>query len=145
MNTFFFQAATLEEAPLLYKWRQDPLTQRMSLQQHEISYEQHLSWLQKVLTDPERSLFIFYDAQKKPLGTLRLDLKEEGKEISWTLAPENRGRGLGKQMLQAFLNQFPGTYIAWVKKENIASQKMCEAAGFKRLREQSDLYYYKFS
>lgn len=139
---FFFRLAIFEDASLLYKWRNDPLTQAMSHQSRQETYENHLMWLKDSLSDPKRSLYI-YMLKQEPVGTLRLDEKEEGIELSWTINPLYRNKGIGKTMLTQFLKEHPGNYLAQVKKENIASQKICEAAGFRQIGENDNLLFYK--
>jgi predicted acetyltransferase len=51
----------------------------------------------------------------------------------WTIAPEARGRGYGKKMVcQALLLPVAKgqKILAQIKKENVASQKIAESAGF---------------
>lgn len=144
MNRYFsFKLATIKNADLLYEWRTDPLTREMSLNTHKESYENHLLWLETALKNPQRQIYLYFDPDFKALGTVRCDQKENFIEISWTINPHYRGKGFGKQMLAQFIQKNPGYYRAQVKIENMASQKICESAGFVRVDQKDDLFFYE--
>lgn len=147
MISFSFRPATFEDAPLLYECRNDPLSRSMSFHSEEISYETHLNWLKKSLSSSTRELYIFLSHTNnslKAIGVLRRDLQGSTYELSWSLVPSARSQGYGKIMLIEFLKQFPASYIAKIKKENIASQKICEAAGFHLEQESLSILYYGY-
>jgi len=84
----------------------------------------------------------------QPVGTIRSDyhLEENCYELSWTVAPEARGRGTGKWMVAILANQLHDKNIrAEVKSENIGSIKIAEYAGMKLQGMDFDdiCYYYR--
>ena len=140
--------ATMEDARRLYEWRNDPDTRANSVHTEEIPWENHLSWLEKTLKDHKRDLYVVEEAGE-PCGTIRLD--DDGEnwfEISWTVAPEFRGKGIGKKMTQKFFDEYLGDkkerVIARVKKENIASIKMIKSLGFVFKQEEGGLEIWRY-
>src|SRR5262245_39667124 len=94
-----FRKATLNDADLLLRWRNDEESSKNSRKPELISRNQHLRWLKRTLADPDRILLIG-ERSNMPLGTIRFDrLKPESWEMSWTVAPEFRGRGIGKSLV----------------------------------------------
>lgn len=119
--------ATIDDASLLLEWRNDPLTREASVNTDPVGWDGHVEWFRSSLTNPNRKLLVV-EVNEEPVGTVRIDYGDET-EISWTVAPSARGRSLGKQMVQAALPD--GPVIAHIKRENIASQRIAQAAGFK--------------
>ena len=134
-ETVRLRPATLEDAQRLFAWRNDPLTRAQSLQQQPVVWEDHLQWLQASLQNPARQLFIAESAgltgQEQPLtlGTVRADKTEETYELSWTVAPEERGKGWGRKMVAALIEILPAqaSYTAIVLHSNPASQRIAES------------------
>ena len=131
-ETVRLRPATLEDAQRLFAWRNDPLTRAQSLQQQPVEWQAHLNWLQASLQNPDRQLFIAESAgltgQEQPLtlGTVRADKTEETYELSWTVAPEERGKGWGSKMVAALIERLPAGagYKAIVLLTNPASHRI---------------------
>lgn len=122
--------ATLGDARLLFDWRNDPETCAASLSPGPVSWDGHIGWLERVIGDPNRMLLIF--EEDGPVGTVRLD----GGELSWTVSPDHRGRGIGKAMVLEAMSL--GPTFARIKRDNLASQRVAYHAGF-RLAEDGPL------
>jgi RimJ/RimL family protein N-acetyltransferase len=124
--------ATLKDAELLLKWRNDPETRRQSRNTGEAFMEGHIAWLIKSLAMPSRKLYIAED-DGMPVGTVRADEDTDGyTEISYTVAPSARGKGYGKRMVVQFVQeQLMGKKIkAEIKKgDNEASEGIAKALG----------------
>lgn len=116
---------TIQDAELLLDWRNDPQTRQASHNTGEIQIEEHISWLESTLNNVNRSLFI---AEEKdvPVGTVRSDYSDGVYELSWTVTPFARGRGVGKRMVSILANQISGPIRAEVKSENEASIRIAE-------------------
>jgi UDP-2,4-diacetamido-2,4,6-trideoxy-beta-L-altropyranose hydrolase len=126
-----FRPATPDDAPLLRAWRNDPETRRWSFTSNEVRSDEHAAWLRKVLADPNRRLLIAFARDGQPVGTVRVDaLDAPACELSWTVAPEARGRGLGKEMVRAAAHGLGGELVARIKNGNTASERIAAFAGF---------------
>ena len=79
------------ESRLLWEWRNDPLTRKMSREPAEISWENHKNWFRRVDQDPKKLIFIAY-GDSVPVGMIRFDwIDRESAEININLSPEKRG------------------------------------------------------
>ena len=134
-----FRKATEKDSENLFNWRNDPETRAESLNTAPVLREAHEAWLARTLKNPKRILFIV-EEENEAVGAMRADKleNEDGYELSWTVAPNVRGRGVGKQMLiQAISGEINApVFKAVIKRENIASIKMAQAAGFKQESEE---------
>jgi len=67
-----------------------------------VGREEHARWLRGILASPKRKIFIA-ELNGSPVGTVRYDLDGADYELSWTVAPECRGRGVGKSIVRALM------------------------------------------
>jgi len=127
--------ATDADAELLLSWRNDPRTRAWSRTTDVVTTADHRDWLARVLADPDRRLFVA-EHGGRPVGTVRFD-RESGRtwEVSITVAPEARGRGLAVPVLLAAERALDAaaevTAIhANVHRDNAASQALFRRAGY---------------
>jgi UDP-2,4-diacetamido-2,4,6-trideoxy-beta-L-altropyranose hydrolase len=141
--TLILRAATEADARRLFDWRNDPLTRNNSLETGQVSWEEHRRWLAAALARPDRRLLVAeYDGEV--VGTVRLDQHTEGCELSWTVAPAQRGRGVGKAIVAAAVALAgPGALIARIKRGNAASLRIAEACGFVAAGSEGDVLIYR--
>ena len=137
-----FKPASMDDAALLLKWRNDPLTRSMSVATEEIDWESHIEWLTGKISRNDSDIYVVHH-KDLPIASIRCEQKEGYSEISWVMAPEHRGRGLGKQMLLEFVRRYKNKYLATIRIENIASQKICTFAGFNNFTNDGGLLFYK--
>lgn len=117
--------ATMDDAETLFRWRNDPLTRQNSFTTDEVPWESHIKWLEASFQNPNRALYI------AECGTVRADIQGDRVELSWTVAPEIRGKGFGKAMVACAVSLYPDFILtASIKPGNVASEKIAESAGF---------------
>lgn len=124
--------ATLEDAKRLFEWRNDPETRKQSRATDPVSWDGHLQWLQNSFKNPKRILAIAETVNGEPVGTVRADIREDGfAEISYTIAPLWRGKGMSKPMAVGFARAFlQGRRIAAnIKKGHGLSESVARALG----------------
>ncbi len=141
-SNIVLRVATMEDADLLLAWRNDPTTRAASHNTAEISRSEHLAWLVATLDDPNRRLLIA-EHRGVPVGTVRADLSAGVWELSWTTAPQARGRGLTKQMVALLSRQISDPIRAEVKVGNIASARIAEHAGMQLESEADGILHYR--
>jgi RimJ/RimL family protein N-acetyltransferase len=130
-----YRPATPEDAGLLLDWRNDPHVRALSFSSDPITPEQHRAWLAGVLADRDRTLLVAEQAGAA-VGTLRFDRSAARAQISITVGPDARGRGLGTQMIaeatELQLAAHPGLadVLAEVQARNLPSLKAFERAGY---------------
>jgi RimJ/RimL family protein N-acetyltransferase len=120
----------------LLRWRNDPATRSASRTTAIIDESAHRNWLQDSLEAENRRLLIA-EVENLPVGSVRFDL-DELCEVSWTVAPEARGKGYGKQMVSAAVRSVPLRMKAVARVENVGSQKIAEAAGFQLIEDDGE-------
>jgi RimJ/RimL family protein N-acetyltransferase len=118
MQTMSFRRATIDDAPFMVAWRNDPLTLAMSRHTEPVT----IAWLSESLAMPGRTVWVA-ECDGEPVGTMRTD----DDELSWTIAPNCRGQGYGKRMVGEFIRQFPGRYRAEIKAANEPSLRIAKA------------------
>ena len=96
-----------DDAARLFAWANDPVARSVSMRPEPIAWEQHLAWLESSLRDERRHLYIA-ERDGAPIGTARLD-HDAGEPrvavVSLNVAPEARGRGVGRAVLDALAAQ----------------------------------------
>ncbi|MEX1148120.1 MAG: GNAT family N-acetyltransferase [Sphingomonadales bacterium] len=136
---------TMDDADLLLGWRNDPLTRQMSRDRDAVERNDHVAWLARTLAlDAGRRRICIAVADGTPVGTVRLDRVDDGVcELSWTMAPEARGQGLGREMVSAFCRMTGGRLRAVVRAGNAASRRIAISAGLSPIRIDGDLEYFE--
>lgn len=132
--------ATIADWKILLEWRNDPTTRKNSFTQKSISESSHKTWLTNSLLNPDRKIYIL-EYNSTPIGTIRSDKTNENTYIlSWNISPDQRGKGYGVKILELFLKNKTGKFIAEIKPGNVASIRMVEKNGFSKI---TDVEYVK--
>ena len=126
--------AKAADAAALLAWRNDPLTRAMSLQHDLVTEDEHVSWFAHVLIDSTRRLLVG-EIAGRACGQVRFDFGDGDAEVSITLAPEFRGRGLGVALLEAGVRWFRERHagarlIATIRPHNEPSKRIFARCGF---------------
>ena len=140
-----FRDATNDDWKLLLSWRNDPLTRAHSFSQEEIREKEHRSWLADKLNDPDCRMVII-TSDDVPVGVLRLDRRDCFTEISYTVAPEARGKGCGKYIVGLAEKIAPDDVTrleATVLSDNPASIRCFEANGYTSDKLDETFRFYK--
>ncbi|MBR0757036.1 GNAT family N-acetyltransferase [Bradyrhizobium jicamae] len=124
MGHFRIRPATKDDARLLFGWRNEESTRMMSKNKDTVDWNDHVGWLDRRLALADPNLFIF-ELDEKPVATFRID----GEDVSYTVAPEQRNRGIAKLMLNEVRSRF-GRLRAQVYADNVPSIKVAQTAGF---------------
>jgi pseudaminic acid synthase len=126
--------ATRDDGPRILAWHNDPLTRAMSTSQAEATPEGHAAWLSATLASQDRMLLIARTGGLA-VGQIRLDLYGHGAaEVSISVAPEARGKGLARAILRAVeplaCDRGIGFLTARIRVENEASTRAFKCAGY---------------
>ena len=137
------RTATIQDADLLLEWRNDPKTRKASHNMEEVQRDEHISWLIKTLNNRNRRLLIAEESGV-PIGTIRADYSNGMFELLWTVAPNARGRGVGKIMVDLLASQITEPIRSEVYAGNEASMRIAEYAGMLYDREEENgLLHYR--
>lgn len=119
--------ATPDDARRVWLWRNDPAARAASRNSDEIAWEAHAAWFPAALT---RTRMLIAERGGEPVGMARLDPGPAGETVSLNLAPEHRGQGLGRCVLEAVCAAAPSPLLAEVREDNAASLRIFRACGF---------------
>lgn len=119
----------MADAADLLRWRNDDDTRKFSLHREVVTWSEHLDWLSRVLHDGKTELYVAETAGEL-VGTVRIDHRNGVKELSWTVAPEFRGRGLGLLMVGMAVHHAKPPLVARIHPLNDASRRIAAKAGF---------------
>lgn len=135
--------ATAADAALLLAWRNDEGTRSASHTTRAIEPGEHARWLDATLRNPDRRLFIAQE-HGEAVGSARADRDADGAchELSWTVAPAARGRGVGVRMVRLLMAEVSGPVRAEVKPGNPASVRIAEAAGLRFDEERGGVLHF---
>jgi RimJ/RimL family protein N-acetyltransferase len=135
--------ADFNDWAMLLVWRNDAETRNNSVDIWKIGEEEHTSWLQHLLQNENRQLFVALE-DDVPVGTVRADYEPltQQYELSWTVAPGMRGKGFGKHMVKLLASHIKGTVYARVKKSNVSSVRIAIFAGLQFIKEQEGILFY---
>ncbi|MGQ3039881.1 MAG: UDP-2,4-diacetamido-2,4,6-trideoxy-beta-L-altropyranose hydrolase [Brevundimonas sp.] len=127
--------ARMGDAHMVHAWRNAPTTRAVSRGSAPIPIEDHLRWFESSLQDPRRHFFIGH-VGAVPVGVVRFDhFDARSVEVSIYLDPTLQGLGLGGELLRAAEEALPPglDIFAETLEENAASQRLFEAAAYRRL------------
>jgi UDP-2,4-diacetamido-2,4,6-trideoxy-beta-L-altropyranose hydrolase len=133
-----------EDIKICYEWANDVEVRQSSYNTAPIAFEDHVIWFSNKLKDP-RSNFYIMEHCGKPAGQVRFYGGNE-KVISYLVAPEMRGKGLGRTLVKKGLAQLlkdvkdVKKVTGYIKKSNIASCNACHRAGFLKNPDAETLY-----
>lgn len=129
--------ATNEDIRQVYEWQCLDETRRYSLNPKIPTWEEHKRWMKNKLKSQKDFFYIVcYDAQQ--VGVVRLDnVSSSSFVISIFIAPKYHGNGIAKRALASIDWLHPSIEVsATVLKENIASQALFKAAGYRQVDEE---------
>lgn len=125
---------SLEDSEIIFNWRNDETTRSASHSMNPLSFEEHVQWFKSSLNNPNRRLYIAeYKGQR--VGTVRTDFIHNVFLLSWIIAPNARGQGVGKRMVGLLANSIQAPIKAEIKKDNLASIKIAIHAGLELHKE----------
>jgi UDP-2,4-diacetamido-2,4,6-trideoxy-beta-L-altropyranose hydrolase len=127
--------ATSGDIRYLFGLTNDPSIRAQSKTTDPISWATHKAWFNSVINNPQKRMSIL-TCSGIAVGQIRFDVLSEGvARVSCSVDTIVRGRGLGTDIMVRGIEDLSavGDWIvdAEIRAENIASIKMCEAAGFR--------------
>lgn len=142
--------AKAEDEALLLSWANDKVTRQNAFSPAPISEESHQEWFRARLRKTEGCrIYIVETPAGEPIGQVRFERQERAWEVHYSLSPSFRGRGLGRQLLDAGLTglraeQMQGDLIfGRVKSDNHRSRKVFEALGFESQSGAGEIAVYR--
>jgi len=138
MGELILRPARFADASILYVWRNDMASIKASLSGEAVEWNRHQKWLSDLLIEGENRIFIA-ELRGVAIAMVRFDMIDDGGyEASWIIAPEMRGKRLGRVVLEAAVELYPKVkLIARIRVDNLPSRKIALQNGF-RLSSERD-------
>jgi RimJ/RimL family protein N-acetyltransferase len=144
--------ATLEDSDLVWRWRNDMTTRKVSKNSAEIPWNDHQNWFRDSLNDPHTTNMIAELSDiAQPIGYVRFDncVATQTANISINVGPESRGKGFAVPLLLKCIRNYQrtgfATIVAEVKPANIKSIKAFERVGFVHTENRNEILKMTFS
>lgn len=123
----------------IYRWNFAPDVRAQSNTQEAVSLADHARWFSRRLRSADPIWIILENFL--PVGVVRLD----GERISIALAPEARGRSIGRKAIELATKAGGTAVTAEVAAGNTASQRCFEACGFTLEDRTTERFTYRWS
>ena len=131
-----FRKAEISDLNLYYHWAMDETVRNQSFNSATISLENHSNWFLNRLKNLNSLLLIFFNEQKQDVGQVRIEKQIDNQAVIGISVDKNfRGLAYSSDMLQQattffFEHNHNFAINAYIKVENIGSQKAFEKANF---------------
>lgn len=129
--------ATENDTSIIFDWANNSETRKNSFSSAPIKWDEHIHWFKRKLGDASCKVYIL-ENNENSIGVVRFEINETT-IIGVTVAPDYRGMGFGDEIIKIACKTYwrinPAPILAYIKKGNIASQRVFEKAGFSFLRE----------
>jgi RimJ/RimL family protein N-acetyltransferase len=135
LRELVLRRATAGDARVLWEWANDLDVRRQSFSPDPILWEQHVRWLAARLDSADCAIWIL-ERSGQPLGQVRYERdKDDTATIDFSVAAYARREGIGALLLsrsapEAVAALGVATLLGVVKKDNVASARAFERAGF---------------
>lgn len=136
-NELTVRKANLNDSKLYFEWANDEEVRTQSFNSNSIDWLNHQKWFNDKVKNVNCSLFVFETNQKETVGQVRIEKSGETNTciIGVSVSKDFRGKKLANQLISKasslFLKENPSYIVnAYVKKDNFASIKSFEQAGF---------------
>ncbi|NMF03283.1 GNAT family N-acetyltransferase [Clostridium beijerinckii] len=141
--------ASKEDYDLLFNWVNDEEVRKNSFNPEKILYSNHIKWFNNMINSDKCIIFIL-KLKNTPVGQVRIAIERNFAIISYSLDKSYRGKGLTTTMLSLLEKEVKNNrininkLIAFVKLENIASQKVFEKLKYNKKFHNEFLEYEKY-
>lgn len=116
--------ANINDLLTYFNWANDTEVRKNSFSQNVISMEEHEKWFKDALSDENTLLYVLTE-DNKDIGQVRVKIRGDYGEISYSVDKDYRHKGYGTKLIQEIEKLVNVKYlVADVKLNNIVSQKV---------------------
>lgn len=140
-NYILIRRAHIIDCEKIFELSNDPIVRKLSYQQKPIEFDDHVHWFVKKLYDENFLLLVAFSELHNFIGQIKFELNKEKAIIGISITEKFRGKGIAKKLLELSHNFLKKTrpeiiqIFAYIKKENIASNKLFKHFGYKKIRD----------
>jgi len=119
----------------LFEWRNHINVRENSFNMEPISRKEHEEWFKAKLGNPQVAMYMAF-LEVETIGVIRFDNEKDTVKVSVMMNPRYVNQGLGSKVIKhgsiKFINEVGNrkSLTAEIKRENIASKKAFQRAGF---------------
>ena len=136
-----------DDCRFLFDLVSDPDVRESAIDTRPISWENHLPWFERLMSDSSRCQYIAVDEDEELVGQIRFERGYWGNapvvDVDVSLVPEHRGKGLSSELISLGVDMHRQNieetrkikFHATVRSENVRSIKAFLSAGFKKVGE----------
>jgi len=145
MSELSLRRAVADDAERVFNWANDPATRAASFSSAVIPWSDHAPWFASSIDRPDRHLFIAMmptDGVPTPVALVRLQVDANDSthaEVGVNVAPEARGRGVGRKALVALADAARTLglqqLLASIRPTNPASVRAFKAVGYNAIAD----------
>jgi len=135
----------MNDVEITFKWANDPIVRRFSINKTTISWKEHKSWFEKKIISQTCKYYILI-RDGNPVGSVRFDFDQfQNAQISYLIDPKYHGKKLGGFLLRQGMEQVIrdenklNSFYGYVMKENIPSVRIFEKLNFDNIKSDNDL------
>lgn len=127
--------ADASDMDLLFQWANDPVTRQNAFHTKQITYEEHIKWFHRMLSDKKQVQYICMNGMEA-IGQVRLSIHDTIAEIDYSVAPSVRGNGYGRKIIELTCDMVKVNHpeihklVGQVKYGNHSSEKCFQRNGF---------------
>lgn len=135
VEEFKIKLAQIEDMEDIFNLSNDELVRKNSFNQNKILWENHQNWFNNKIKDNNCIFYVIKDQDNNLISQVRFDKQGDEADISISLSPNFRGKGLASKILkitsEKVINEYSIKKInAYVKIENAVSKIVFEKAGY---------------
>lgn len=135
MSSVYLRLIESSDMDLLYEWANDKSVRSNSFNEVMIPYNDHKQWFDNCIKDKNIAIYMLCDNDSM-IGQIRLECSEHIARINYSISKNFRGRGYGTIIVKLAEKKIAedkpkiNCLQAFVKKDNIASQKVFAKNGY---------------
>ncbi len=140
--------AQFGDAQRIWEIRNEPASLAVAANPEIIPLTKHVAWFNDKYSTNKGNVCFVAEADQNVIGYCRFDLNPDRNQYlnSIAIASAMHGKGIGTFLLQESIKQLKSNIpiLAEVRKFNIASKKIFEKVGFKKVSENDQNIYYQY-
>ena len=137
----------LDDIQRIWEIRNEPRARAVAASKDVIPLSQHINWFQNKYFKTEGNLCFVAEVDGKVNGYCRFDFEENHYLNSIAVSSSMHGKGIGTILLGQSIELLKTDKLihAEVRKHNLASIKIFERNGFKKISENEENFYYQLT
>ena len=139
--------AQLGDAQRIWEIRNEPASRAVAASQEVIPLTQHIDWFNNKYFKQRGNFYFVGEVDGNVIGYCRFDLEGDHYLNSIAVASSMHGKGVGTILLGQAIEQLKTgadkPIHAEIRKHNLASVKIFEKNGFKKVSENDQNFYYQ--